>query len=195
MHSLASAIARINGDGDYIARVLTESLLAERPNSDEPDLSPEEINFLISSGEFTPDEFEEVALQVSRGALPAGAATALLAGLHQSMSIDDVRGFLDISGEEVQRLVETNNLYAIEIAGQRRFPSWQFSNGSPGKILPHLREIIALVGQRDWLSVSGLMTTPQDTMISRGRQTPVEWSRRGGNVRALETLIEDEDWI
>lgn len=51
MRALEDAIARLNGDGNYIARALTESLLAERPIVDEPSLSPEEIDFLITSGD------------------------------------------------------------------------------------------------------------------------------------------------
>lgn len=64
MRALGDAIARLNGDGDYVARAMTESLLAERPMTEEPSLSPEEIEFLISSGEFTPEEFDDIAMQV-----------------------------------------------------------------------------------------------------------------------------------
>lgn len=195
MLSLSEAIARLNGDGDYIARVLTESLLAERPISEEPELSAQEKDFLISSGEFTPEEFDEIALRVSQGFLPASVATSLLARLHQSMSADDVRGFLDASDEEVQELATTDNLFAVDIAGQQRFPSWQFSLSSPGKLLPHLREIIALVKEQDWQSVSALMSTPQDTMITHGQQTPIEWFRNGGTIDALEDLLEEEEWL
>lgn len=194
MRALGDAIARLNADGDYVARALTESLLAERPMTDEPSLAPEEIDFLISSGEFTPEEFDDIATRVRRGALPAGAANALVAELHRSMSEDDVRGFLDLSDDELEQLVSTGRIYAVDIAGKRRFPAWQFSLSSPGKLLPHLAEIIALVAANRWLSVAGLMSTPQSEMVAEGKQTPVQWFRDGGGIDALAEILEAERW-
>ncbi|MCK2024346.1 hypothetical protein KZC52_15545 [Microbacterium sp. kSW2-24] len=194
MRALEDAIARLNGDGDYIARALTESLLAERPIVDEPSLSPDEINFLITSGEFTAEEFDDIELRVRRGSLPAIAANTLVAGLHRSMSDDAVRGFLDLNDQELDDLVTAGRLYAVDVAGHRRFPWWQFSLSSPGKLLPHLTEIIALLGGQHWISVSGLMSTPQSTMIAEGQHTPVEWFRIGGGIDALERTLEAQRW-
>lgn len=194
MHALEDAITRLNGDGDYVARALTESLLAERPMMDEPSLSPEEAEFLITSGEFTPEEFDDIATRVRRGALPASAANTLVAGLHRSMSDDAVRGFLDLNDQELNDLVTAGRLYAVDVAGQRRFPWWQFSLSSPGKLLPHLTAIIALLGETHWISVSGLMSTPQSTMVVEGAHTPVEWFRTGGGIDALEEILEAQRW-
>ncbi|MCZ0710813.1 MULTISPECIES: hypothetical protein [Microbacterium] len=194
MRALEDAIARLNGDGNYIARALTESLLAERPIVDEPSLSPEEIDFLITSGEFTPEEFDDIELRVRRGSLPAIAANTLVAGLHRSMSDDAVRGFLDLNNQELDDLVTAGRLYAVDVAGHRRFPWWQFSLSSPGKVLPHLTEVIALLGKKHWISVSGLMSTPQDTMVIEGKHTPVEWFRAGGGIDALEAILEAQRW-
>ncbi|CAD5140749.1 conserved protein of unknown function [Microbacterium sp. Nx66] len=194
MHALEDAIARVNGDGDYIARALAESLLAERPMTDEPSLTPEEAEYLISSGDFTREEFEDIASRVRRGALPAGAANALVAGLHRTMSDDDVRGFLDLNDPELNDFVTEGRLYAVEVAGQRRFPWWQFSLSSPGKLLPRLTEIIALLEEEHWISVSGLMSTPQDTMVIEGKHTPVEWFRAGGGIDELEEILETQRW-
>jgi hypothetical protein len=194
MRALEDAIARLNGDGDYIARALTESLLVERPIVDEPSLSPEEIDFLISSGEFTAEEFDDIATRVRRGDLEAGAANALVAGLHRTMSDDDVRGFLDLDDKELNHLVTARRLYAVDVAGRRRFPSWQFSLSSPGKLLPHLTEIIALLAEEHWISASGLMSTPQSEMVMEGEHTPVEWFRAGGGIEALVEILETERW-
>ncbi len=194
MHALEDAISRLNADGDYIARVLTGSLLAARPLLDEPSLSPEEAEYLIASGDFTPEEFDDIATRVRRGELEADVANTLVANVHSSMSDDAVRGFLDLSDQELDDLVAAKRLYAVHIAGQRRFPSWQFSLSSPGKLLPHLTEIIALLVDKHWISASGLMSTPQSTMIVEGKHTPVEWFRAGGGIDALEEILEAQRW-
>lgn len=194
VQALADAITRLNGDGDFIARALTESLLSERPIEAEEALSPQEINFLISSGTFTAEEFEELSLSVARGDLPARAASSLLASLNKSMSADDAAAFLDLTQTELRDFVSEGRLYAVNLASHQRFPSWQFSLASPGKVLPHLKEIIALLKGQDWISVSGLMSTPQSTMIAHREQTPVEWFRNGGDLDALEQILDAEEW-
>lgn len=194
MYKLADAITRVNGDGDFIARVLTESLLAERPISDEQALSHREMDYLVSSGAFTPEGLDETKTLVARGALPAKVATALLASVHQTISTQDAQAFLGLTPADLCELVEVGGLLAVEVAGQQRFPSWQFSLGSPGKLLPHLSEIIALVGDQNWRSIAALMATPQSSMASEGHHTPIEWFRRGGSVDALEQLLEVRSW-
>jgi hypothetical protein len=194
MHALENAITRVNGDGDYIARLLTETLLAERPLSDEPPLSGAEADVLIASGAFTRETLADISDRVRRGSLSAVAASTLVSHVHSSMSNDDVRGFLDLSPAELDRAVEARNLYAIEVGGMRRFPMWQFSVSSPGKLLPHLAEIIELVGTMNWISVAGLMSTTQSEMESFGAQSPVEWFRQGGEIGALEAVLARKSW-
>lgn len=194
MATLADAIARLNADGDYIARVLTGALVAQRPVADEEDLTPQEAEYLVSSGAFTPKEFQDTSIRVARGSLPAGAVTALLASLHQSMSAESAALFLHIDEAALNQAVEDGELYAVDIAGHKRFPSWQFSLSSPGKRLPHLAEIIPLVREQNWISVSGLMATPQTAMVAERCQTPVEWFRSGGGIEALERIVEGQKW-
>lgn len=190
MQRLANAITYVNGDGDYIAHVLANSLLAERPISDEPSPSRREVDFLVSSGAFTPEKLDETRTRVTRGELPAGAATALLASLHRTMSSHDAGAFLGLTPDDLDELVEAGGLLAVEVAGQRRFPTWQFSLASPGKLLPHLGEVIALVADQDWRSVAALMTTPQPSMVTEGQHTPTEWFRSGGTVDVFEQLLD-----
>jgi len=65
---------------------------------------------------------------------------------------------------------------------------------SPGKLLPHLTEIIALVAANRWVSVAGLMSTPQSEVVAEGKQTPVQWFRNGGGIDALAEILEAERW-
>lgn len=191
---LADAITRLNADGDFIARAITSSLLAERPVSDETPLSAEEIDYLVRSGSFTAEKLEDTADRLARGELQLAVVSTLLSSLHDSLSADDVRGFLKVSATELDDQVAAGLIYEVEVAGRRRFPSWQFSLSSPGKLLPHLPEIIALVKDDHWISVSGMMHTPQTTMVTRGRHTPVEWFRSGGGIEALRQIKEGQKW-
>lgn len=194
MHALEEAITRLNADGDFIARAMTESLLAARPISDEPTLSPEESDYLTSSGAFGAKKLQDTSAAVAKGSLTASAANTLLAGLHQSMSPAETRGFLKLTEDQLEELVMGGRLYAVEVAGEQRFPAWQFSLGSPGKLLPHLPEIIAILGEKHWISAAGLMSTPQSAMVAHGKQTPVEWFRGGGGIEALEKIVEAQKW-
>lgn len=194
MAALRDAIARLNADGEFVAQALTQSIQAQRPVSIEDRLTPQEADYLVRSGAFTPEEFEETSKRVARGDLPVGVASTLLASLHQSMTADSVAQFLKLDPSVLEQAVANGELYAVDVAGQTRFPSWQFSLSTPGKLLPHLTEIIALVKEKNWISVSGLMATPQSTLVTEGPQTPVEWFRGGGEIDALRRIIEGQKW-
>lgn len=194
MAALCDAITHLNADGNYVAEALTQSILAQRPISREDHLSPQEADYLVRSGAFTPEEFEETLRQVNRGDLPLGVASTLLASLHRSLTAESTALFLKLDAAMLQQAVTNGELYAVEVAGQMRFPSWQFSLSSPGKLLPHLSEIISLLTETNWISVSGLMATPQSTMVAEVPQTPVEWFRGGGDIDALRRIIESQKW-
>ncbi len=66
--------------------------------------------------------------------------------------------------------------------------------GSPGKLLPYRTEIVDIVKDKGWISVSALMATQQSTMVTEGKHSPVEWFRRGGDVDALARIIEGQKW-
>lgn len=191
---LVDAITRLNADGDFLARAITDSLLAERPVSDESRLSTEEVDFLIRSGSFTAEKLQETSARLARGELQSNVVSTLLSSLNDSLSADDVEGFLELSATELDELIAAGGIYSVEVAGRRRFPSWQFSLSSQGKLLPHLAEIIGLVKDDHWISVSGMMHTPQANMVTRGRQTPVEWFRSGGGIEALRQIKEGQKW-
>ena len=194
MTALQDAITHLNADGDYVTRALTQTILAQRPISDEAGLTPQEVDFLVRAGALTPEAFEETSKRVARGDLPVGVVSTLLASLHQSLTAESAAQFLKLDAAQLEHAAASGELYAVEVAGQTRFPSWQFSLSSPGKLLPHLAEIIALLKEKNWISVSGLMATPQPTMVTEGPQTPVEWFRGGGEIDALGRIVEGQNW-
>jgi hypothetical protein len=98
--------------------------------------------------------------------------------------------------DQVIGLVEEGRLYAATVHGRLRFPHWQFALSKPGKVLPHLPEVIQALGP-EWQpqSVAAFMATPQGDLVAEGRKTPTAWLRDGGDVQDVIDLIElDRLW-
>lgn len=188
------AVGRLNAHGDFIVRALTDQLRAERPIADQDALTPQEVGYLIQSKAFTPESFEATSIEVARGGLLASVASTLLTSVLQTVSASEAAAFLHMDEESLFAAADRGELYMVDVAQSRRFPSWQFSLSSPGKLLPHLTEIIDIVKDKGWMSVSALMATPQSTMVTDGQHSPVEWFSRGGDVEALARIIEGQKW-
>jgi hypothetical protein len=189
---LADAVARLANDPDYFIQALTDLLLAMKPIS-LARLSENEARFLIESGSFTAEEWAVTSASVTRGALQLSATEGWLLALFATKSMEDVAGFLDWSEEDVRSAVADGSLYAVKISGRLRFPTWQL--GSPGRLLPGLPELIAVISPRwNWQSAAGFMATRQSKLVAEGRKTPVEWLRDGGDVNAVKEIVEASDW-
>lgn len=192
--AFTDAVTRLNADGDFIVQALTDQLRAERPVADKESLTPQEVDYLIRSKTFTPESFKATSIDVARGGLLASVASTLLTSVLQTISAPAAAAFLHMDEDSLFAAADRGELYMVEVAQSRRFPSWQFSLSSPGKLLPHLTEIIDIVKDKGWMSVSALMATPQSTMVTDGQHSPVEWFRRGGDVQALARIIEGQKW-
>jgi hypothetical protein len=189
---LAEAVTQLGNDPDFFVQSLTDFLLAMKPISKDR-LTDNEVRFLVESGDFTANEWAETAAAVDRGSLQLRATEGWLLDLFATKSMEDVAGFLDWRKENVRSAVSDGNLYAVEISGRLRFPAWQF--GVPGKLLPGLPELIAVMAPR-WQpqSVAGFMSTPQCSLVSEGRKTPAQWLRDGGDVTEVIRIVEKSDW-
>lgn len=191
---LAEAVGRLANDQAYFVQSLVDFLLTLKPISLER-LSANEVRFLIESGAFSADEWAETSAAVDRGSLQLRTTEAWLLALFATMSIEGATGFLGWNESDVTDAVADGRLYAIEISGRLRFPGWQFDVGSPSKLLPGLTQIIGLITPRwDWQSAAGFMATPQRDLVARGRKTPIQWLRDGGDVDEVREIIEASDW-
>lgn len=194
VRSLAEAVARLANDPEYFLGALTDMLLALKPISRER-LSANEVRFLIESGAFTAEEWAKTSASVDRGSLQLSTTEAWLLALFATMSIEGVTGFLGWNESDVTDAVADGRLYAIEISGRLRFPGWQFDVGSPSKLLPGLTQMIGLFTPRwDWQSAAGFMATPQRDLVARGRKTPIQWLRDGGDFDDVREIVEASDW-
>ncbi|WP_354023741.1 hypothetical protein [Conyzicola nivalis] len=188
------AIEHLGGDSEYIVRALTEMLTAMKPVAPS-ELTKHHVRFLIESGKFTAETLAETQKGIQRGSLQLGAAEAWLSQIQTTMSLEDTIGYLEWDEIEVRAAIVEHRLYAIEVSDRLRFPSWQFNVGSPEKLIPGLSEVIEVVLPRwPWQSVSGFMSTPQSSLIAKGRKTPVAWLCDGGDIAAVRQIVESDDW-
>lgn len=195
VRELARAISRLNNDPKWLLAALLEYLYSLQPVIPNR-LTEAEKRFLIESGTFTPETLAETEAEVDRGSLQLDAIEGWLSHLLDTISLNDAAAFLGMAEDEVAGLVEEGRLYAEMVCERLRFPHWQFDVSKPGKVLPHLPEVIQAVSS-DWQarSVAAFMATPQEDLVAEGRKTPTAWLRDGGDVQDVIDLIElDRLW-
>jgi hypothetical protein len=187
---LAQAIERLGNNADYFMDALTEKLLSMEPLlKPEPDDDSDRA-FLIASGSFSAAEYDAARRSVARGSLQLRVVETWMSSLAGTLSVKAIAGFLHWSDDEVTTAVADGRLYAVEISGRLRFPEWQLSLSSPGKLLPGLAEVIAAASsEQSWIVLAGLMGTPQEDLYGEGNKTPVAWLRDGGDVRRVTDIV------
>ncbi|MFJ3393660.1 hypothetical protein [Leifsonia aquatica] len=195
VRELARAIARLNNDPEWFMEALLEFLYSVRPVQPNR-LTEAQKRYLIESGDFTAESLAETEADVDRGSLQLSVIQGWLTHLLDTSSLDETAGYLGMAEDQVIGLVEEGRLYATAVHGRLRFPHWQFDVSKPGKVLPHLPEVIQAV-RPDWQSQSlaAFMATPQEDLVAEGRKTPTAWLRDGGDVQEVIDLIElDRFW-
>lgn len=194
LRRLGETVAHLSNDPEYFLAALTEMLLAMRPIATSK-LTEQQERYLIESGAFTARELAATMRQVDNGSLQLGAVKAWLSCLYATLSIEDVSRFLGWREAEVRAAASAGRLYSVEVSGRPRFPVWQFSTESPGKLLPGLPDVIKFVAPRwNWCGVTEFMATPHPDLIAKGRKTPVAWLRDGGDVDDVIEIVEASDW-
>ncbi|MBF4580799.1 hypothetical protein [Frigoribacterium sp. VKM Ac-2530] len=187
---LAQAVERLGNDADYFMDALTEKLLSIEPRlKPEPDGESDRA-FLITSGSFSAAEYDAARRSVARGSLQLRVVESWFSSLAGTLSLTAIARFLHWSEDEVTTAATDGRLHAVEISGRLRFPEWQLSLSSPGKLLPGLAEVIAAASsEQSWIILAGLMGTPQEDLYGEGNKTPVAWLRDGGDVRRVTDIV------
>lgn len=157
-------------------------------------MTEREKHFLVKSGGFAAETFAEEERRAEKGSLEIMMATTFLDALTATLTLTEAAAYLGWSEPDVRTGFTDGNLYGVEISGQLRFPSWQFDVGSPQKLLPSLPAVITALAEENWISAAGYMSTPQSSLVAEGQQTPIEWLRRGGDVAAVEAIIEGDSY-
>lgn len=120
--------------------------------------------------------------------------------LRNTFSLNATAGHLGWNEKDVLKAVADGRLYAVEVLGLTRLPSWQFESIPlgiilPGRILPGVSKIIEVIDPQ-WPStiIHGYMNAPQKGLIAEGRKTPIAWLRDGGDVETVVELIKTQTW-
>lgn len=195
LHRLGIAVVRLGGDTAWILDSLAETVSAMKP-IEKNGMTEEQKRVLVEMGAFTAEELDHATLEVNRGSLKVSAAEAFLSRFYETISIDAMAAYLEWDDETVRRAVTEGRLCAVEIGGRLRFPVWQLSRPHPSGLIPELDRLLESATKRwDWLGLTAFMSTPQEDLVTKGRQTPAEWLRRGGPIGKVTSIIDSWEWM
>lgn len=191
IQAFIDALIRLTDDPTWLLAALTETLAAMRPPGSPTEA---EVEYLLSSGSFSPTEMVAIGRQVARGSLALDGAESFLSAIRATWSLEQVTGYLHMSADAVNSAVIEGKLYAVEVAQHLRFPVFQFNVGRPEPLIPHLPTLIDGVRDRwGWISTSAFMETPQDGLLAVARQTPRAWLIDGGDPDRIMNFIRLRD--
>ncbi|GIT78478.1 hypothetical protein LLS1_01470 [Leifsonia sp. LS1] len=155
-------------------------------------LTPEQVDYLLRSGDFTPEELAEAQASIARGELAAEENLTRRQAVEASLSENETARRLIISDDQLTRLRTDGDLYAFRLHGRFRYPLWQFTNEPGRPVLPHLRPL-SHAFPHDWhpAGVLAFMSTPKSsTRINGEPVTPIQWLIAGGDPNQLVHIIE-----
>jgi len=195
MAGIADGIERFGPDAEPIARALDECLARLRAEPVKHTLDIDQTGWLVDSGVISASERADLhrGAQISNGL--RSAVRGAVASLHASMSLQEVASFLEQTDEAVRAAEAAAELFAVEVAGQLRFPLWQFDRRECDGRLRGLTETIRMLTDLTfWPRVDVFMQTPNDLLLDYGPRSPVEWLRAGGDIRVLADAVQGQSW-
>jgi len=181
-------------DGRWLVGGLTDFLRRQKRGGG-PGMTAEERKFVVESGAMTEAELVASERSVARGSLEKSAGELWLRTYQETWSTNTAAQYLGWTQKEVLAAAEEPRIYGIPVRGRLRFPRWQFSLGSPGKLIPHLETVLPILTEHwDWISISAFMSVRQHSLVAEGRKTPRSWLRDGGDPGAIADIIESDKW-
>jgi hypothetical protein len=182
-------------DGRWLVQGLTDFLRRQKRGGG-PGMTAEERIFVIESGAMTEAELLDSERRVAKGSLEKSAGELWLRTYQETWSASTAAHFLGWTDDEVLAAAKEQRIYGIPVRGRLRFPRWQFSLGSPGRLIPHLETVLPILTEHwDWISVSAFMSVRQGSLVAEGRKTPRSWLRDGGDPAAIADIIESDKWL
>ena len=154
-------------------------------------LSKEQAKFLVESGSFSPEELAETQAQIARGELAEDERATRLEGINASVSAAEVAAHLGVNMETVANNLAAGELFAFAMAGEPRFPNWQFTGDARQPVLPGLAQFTDAFADKSPASILGFMTTMQrSARIDGVPMTPVNWLLEGGDPQVLREILD-----
>lgn len=188
-NELLTAIRALRAEGDYLVRGLAtviSSMPSVPPRSDQS----AHAKALVDTGAMTAEDVAAAEDRLAQGALQLLQAAGWLASAWETVSLDAASRFLHKTPQELLRAADRNELLMVELGGERRIPTWQFTTRPVGHLLPHLAELMPALRER-WqpLSIGRFFTTRQEDLIDEGMKTPAAWLEDGGDPSEVLDLI------
>lgn len=181
-------------DGRWLVQGFTDFLRHQKRGGG-PGMTSEQRTFVVESGAMTEAELVDSEERVTKGSLEESAGELWLRTFHETWSASTAAHFLGWTNDEVLAAAKEQRIYGIPIRDRLRFPRWQFSLGSPGRLIPHLETVLPVLTEHwDWISISAFMSVRQSSLVAEGRKTPRSWLRDGGDAAAISDIIEGDKW-
>ncbi|MGY2898425.1 hypothetical protein ACVKXF_001048 [Curtobacterium sp. PvP017] len=156
----------------------------------------EEEEFLIRSGSFTREQYDESMAEVARGELDEIERRTELEGLIDSLSAEETADWLGISDAELHALLVEGAVTAFVYHGQLRYPAWQFTGDPAMPVLLGLARLTPAWGEQKHPSTILGFMYHADLEIEGTDETftPIEWLTIGGDVLVVLDYLEAESW-
>jgi hypothetical protein len=187
-------------DNEIVVVMLKEStdLLTKERQPRGGGLTDEQARYLVESGAFTADELAQTEREVAAGALAEEERKTRLGALARTLSAGEVASKLGIDASRVRHRQAKGLLFGFRVAGKRRYPTWQFTEGD-AQPLPRLATVIEAF-PHDWhpAGIEAFMTTPKSSLRAPSlsmsedtpeRLTPAEWLESGGDPDAIVRIL------
>lgn len=184
-----NAVNSLGADSRYLLSALAEFARTLAPVTPS-ELSDEQRTYLVDSGTFTETELASSQSQIARGSFQLDSLEWWLSEMITTLSFEDTVAFLGRDEEEIHQAVAEGRLCAVDVSGRLRFPMFQFSLRSPGKVLPHLDALLPAMEERwNWLGMSRFLATRQEGLIQMGWKSPIAWLEDGGDSQEVLNIV------
>lgn len=185
-----TAIRALRAEGDYLVRGLATVISSMPPVPPRSDQSAQ-AKALVDTGAMTAEDVAAAEDRLAQGALQLLQAAGWLASAWETVSLDAASRLLHRTPQELIRAADRNELLMIELGGEQRIPTWQFTTRPVGRLLPHLAELMpALLNRWRPLAIGRFFTTRQEDLFDEGMKTPAAWLEDGGDPFEVLDLID-----
>lgn len=188
--ALLLALRTLGAEGDHLVRGLT-TLIMSMPPIPPRTVQVQHGRALIEAGVMTAEAVASVDDELAQGALQLAEIGGWLASAWETVSLDAASAFLHQTSEDIVEAAERGELLIVDIGGERRVPTWQFTTRPVGHLLPHLDELLpALSARWDPLAIGRFFSTRQEDLFDEGMKAPAAWLEDGGDVQDLLEIVE-----
>jgi hypothetical protein len=187
---LLLALRTLGAEGYYLVRGLT-TLIKSMPPVLPRAVQAQHSRGLVEAGVMTAEEVAAAEDELARGALKLVELSSWLASARETVSLHAASKFLHRAPRDIVEAAERGELLIVDIGGERRVPTWQFTTRPVGHLLPHLDELLpALLERWEPFSIGRFFATRQANLIDEGMKTPAAWLEDGGDAQNVLDIVE-----